>query len=259
MQIEITTDAERGYGVAVAGSNWRFYDTEREAAAAAFRLMTDDVLSDGHMNWIVVDTGLSMDHDMSDVGPGAVLLVDGTYGVAVISYMSANVDVDEALSLAEDAALERGYEGWAAQEIIDTPPESQFEDAGYRRNPPTDKVGGYRSNAQSESEKRQRERRRNTRPKRRGDSPTWLSRSQEPGRKSERVKVSSAIRLRRNPTRGGWQTKEETVAEFRREYLPHIPRHDRVAKAEAWHNFTDELQWEGRISMSQYESWGNPF
>tara|TARA_R100001463_G_scaffold609_2_gene2575 strand:+ start:4418 stop:4606 length:189 start_codon:yes stop_codon:yes gene_type:complete len=34
---------------------------------------------------------------------------------------------------------------------------------------------------------------------------------------------------------------------------------DKIAKAEAWSCFTDELCKEGYITMKKYESWSNPF
>jgi len=54
-------------------------------------------------------------------------------------------------------------------------------------------------------------------------------------------------------------TKAQALQTFRQEILPHIPSHDRVAKCEAWNNYTDSLCKTGQITLHQYESWNNPF
>lgn len=60
--------------------------------------------------------------------------------------------------------------------------------------------------------------------------------------------------------------KKQALAEFKYYVLPAIKasfeqngRIDRVARAEAWNNFTDALCKDGRITMKQYENWANPF
>lgn len=58
-------------------------------------------------------------------------------------------------------------------------------------------------------------------------------------------------------------TKKEVLQEFRDYILPHIVaqygKHDRVAKSEAWCNYTDALCKDGRITRHQDETWTNPF
>jgi hypothetical protein len=58
-------------------------------------------------------------------------------------------------------------------------------------------------------------------------------------------------------------TKTEVLRAFREDVLPSIDEHysktDRVARREAWNNYTDALCKGGQISLAQYESWSNPF
>lgn len=60
-------------------------------------------------------------------------------------------------------------------------------------------------------------------------------------------------------------TKKEAVEEFKAHAMPWIQeqyeqdgRPDWPARREAWNNFTDMLQKEGRITMRQYETWTHP-
>lgn len=59
-------------------------------------------------------------------------------------------------------------------------------------------------------------------------------------------------------------TKKEAIQEFKELY----PRDtfvnpygfiDKVARNEAWNNFTDYLCKEGRITLKQYETWTHPW
>jgi len=66
--------------------------------------------------------------------------------------------------------------------------------------------------------------------------------------------------------RRGRMTKAEALAQFREYVLPHVQaqyerwgRIDRVARAEAWNNYTDALQKDGLITAQQYHNWSNPF
>lgn len=58
-------------------------------------------------------------------------------------------------------------------------------------------------------------------------------------------------------------TKKEALAYFRAYILPEIVKqygaHDRIAKSEAWCNFTDALCKDRRITRYQDETWTNPF
>ena len=58
-------------------------------------------------------------------------------------------------------------------------------------------------------------------------------------------------------------TKKEALSYFKEFILPHIPNNcryiDESARREAWNNYTDALCTEGRITLKQYETWGNPF
>lgn len=61
-------------------------------------------------------------------------------------------------------------------------------------------------------------------------------------------------------------SKASVLTMFRKQELPHVRaayerdgRVDRVARAEAWSNYTDALCKDGMITLKQYESWSNPF
>ena len=58
-------------------------------------------------------------------------------------------------------------------------------------------------------------------------------------------------------------TKLEAIKEFYRDILPEVyktyGKRDKPAISEAWNNFTDALQKEGRITEEQYNNWSNPF
>lgn len=61
-------------------------------------------------------------------------------------------------------------------------------------------------------------------------------------------------------------TKKEAVKMFRDEILPSIRercekdgRVDRLARREAWNNFTDSLCKDGQITSRQYNTWNSPF
>lgn len=54
-------------------------------------------------------------------------------------------------------------------------------------------------------------------------------------------------------------TKKEAMRHFREHILPHIPEHDRVAKAEAFSNYVDMLCRDGEITEKQAFEWDNPF
>ena len=58
-------------------------------------------------------------------------------------------------------------------------------------------------------------------------------------------------------------TKKQALAEFREYILPEVVKQhgkqDRVAKSEAWCNFTDALCKDRRITRHQDETWTNPF
>lgn len=61
-------------------------------------------------------------------------------------------------------------------------------------------------------------------------------------------------------------TKRDALRLFRENHLPYVRaqyerdgKPDRVARAEAWNNYTDELCKQGNITLKQYESWSNPF
>lgn len=60
-------------------------------------------------------------------------------------------------------------------------------------------------------------------------------------------------------------TKKEAVAEFKAGVIPYIReayeqdgRMDRVARREAWNNFTDVLCKDGNITAHQYDTWEHP-
>jgi len=61
-------------------------------------------------------------------------------------------------------------------------------------------------------------------------------------------------------------TKVQAKKEFRAYVLPTVKERyeiwgnpDWPARREAWNNFTDQLCKDGRITLRQYETWGNPF
>jgi hypothetical protein len=58
-------------------------------------------------------------------------------------------------------------------------------------------------------------------------------------------------------------TKVEAIKEFYTYVLPQVyqayGKRDKPAIREAWNNFTDSLQREGKITEDQYNNWGNPF
>ena len=58
-------------------------------------------------------------------------------------------------------------------------------------------------------------------------------------------------------------SKQEAISNFR-EALKEETKgsrfyYDTIAKREAFNNYTDSLCKEGKITLKQYESWGNPF
>lgn len=60
-----------------------------------------------------------------------------------------------------------------------------------------------------------------------------------------------------------YMTKAEAVREFKEEVLPYVVaqygKDDRPAIREAWNDWTDMLQKDGRISAKQYNTWVGPF
>lgn len=61
-------------------------------------------------------------------------------------------------------------------------------------------------------------------------------------------------------------TKKEALAEFKENIMPVIRERyeqdgvpDGPARCEAWNNFTDALQKDGRITRYQCDNWTNPF
>jgi hypothetical protein len=61
-------------------------------------------------------------------------------------------------------------------------------------------------------------------------------------------------------------TKRQALAEFREVALPEVKRRyetdgrvDRVARAEAWNNYTDALCKDRRITRHQCDAWSNPY
>ena len=58
-------------------------------------------------------------------------------------------------------------------------------------------------------------------------------------------------------------TKAEALKQFREIYkqfpLTIGRRSDAIAKREDWNNYTDQLCKDGRITLKQYENWGQPF
>lgn len=55
-----------------------------------------------------------------------------------------------------------------------------------------------------------------------------------------------------------YMTKKEAEREFKLFYLPVIPPRDKPAIREAWNDYTDSLQKNGRISLRQYLTWSHP-
>lgn len=58
--------------------------------------------------------------------------------------------------------------------------------------------------------------------------------------------------------------KSQALASFKAEILPAIVEReyngpDRVARREAWANYTDSLYKDGEITERQYNTWSNPF
>lgn len=58
-------------------------------------------------------------------------------------------------------------------------------------------------------------------------------------------------------------TKQEVLAEFREYVLPSVEaqygKNDKVARAEAWNNYVDDLQKTGKVTESRAHRWTNPF
>lgn len=61
-------------------------------------------------------------------------------------------------------------------------------------------------------------------------------------------------------------TKKQALEIFKEEILPVIKENyeqdgiaDKIARREAWNNFTDSLCKDGQITLKQYETWDNPF
>ena len=58
-------------------------------------------------------------------------------------------------------------------------------------------------------------------------------------------------------------TKKDALFEFKCFVLPSIIQRygelDKVAIREAWGNWTDSLCKEGKITMTQYQKWVNPY
>jgi len=54
-------------------------------------------------------------------------------------------------------------------------------------------------------------------------------------------------------------TKKQALEEFKQYYLEGIPKWDKIAKREAWNNYTDMLCKNGYISNYQYNNWTNPY
>jgi len=60
--------------------------------------------------------------------------------------------------------------------------------------------------------------------------------------------------------------KKMVLKEFKEYILPYVKEQyendgkiDRIARREAWSNYTDMLCKEGRITPKQYDNWSNPF
>ena len=58
-------------------------------------------------------------------------------------------------------------------------------------------------------------------------------------------------------------SKQEAISNFREAWKEETKGsrfyYDTIAKREAFNNYTDSLCKEGKITLKQYESWGNPF
>jgi hypothetical protein len=58
-------------------------------------------------------------------------------------------------------------------------------------------------------------------------------------------------------------TKKEAVAEFHEIFPPEVFQYhgslDKLARCEAWNNYTDLLCKDGKITLKQYETWTHPF
>lgn len=57
-------------------------------------------------------------------------------------------------------------------------------------------------------------------------------------------------------------TKQQALADWRRTIRPGVVarhgEHDLAALRESWQVYTDQLCKAGRITLRQYETWGNP-
>lgn len=53
-------------------------------------------------------------------------------------------------------------------------------------------------------------------------------------------------------------SKKEVVEMFRRDILPFINQKDVIAVNTAWHQFTDSLCKQGKISLANYQNWMTP-
>ena len=58
-------------------------------------------------------------------------------------------------------------------------------------------------------------------------------------------------------------TKQEAISNFREAWKEETKGsrfyYDTIAKREAFNNYTDRLCKEGKITLKEYENWGNPF
>ena len=58
-------------------------------------------------------------------------------------------------------------------------------------------------------------------------------------------------------------SKQEAISNFREAWKEETKGsrfyYDTIAKREAFNNYTDSLCKEGKITLKQYETWGNPF
>ena len=59
-------------------------------------------------------------------------------------------------------------------------------------------------------------------------------------------------------------TKKQALETFRADILPEVVARyglfdDKPAISEAWNDYTDGLCRDGKISIKQYDRWGNPF
>ena len=52
-------------------------------------------------------------------------------------------------------------------------------------------------------------------------------------------------------------TKKEVLSQFRQFYK--VSKTDSIANREAFHNFTDSLYKENKITFNQFNNWSNPF